>query len=82
MLEYSRMGMKPLVIHSPEELGSALRARRKEGGLTIAEVADMVGCSPRYISELERGKAGASLRLLLSLMNELGLQFTLHVKSS
>ncbi len=75
------MGMKPVIIRSPEELGTALRARRKKGGLTIAEVADMVGCSPRYISELERGKAGASLRLLLSLMNELGLQFTLNIKS-
>ncbi len=75
------MGMKPTIIHSPEELGAALRARRKEGGLTIADVAGMVGCSPRYISELERGKAGASLRLLLTLMNELGLQFTLNIKS-
>ncbi len=75
------MGMKAIVIRTPEELGTALRARRQSGGLTIAEVADMVGCSPRYISEVERGKAGASLRLLLRLMNELGLQFTLGLKS-
>ncbi len=73
--------MKTTIIKTPEDLGAALRTRRKEGGLTIAEIADMVGCSPRYISEVERGKAGASLRLLLTLMNELGLQFSLHIKS-
>ncbi len=76
------MGMKTTIIRSPEDLGSLLRQRRRQGGLTIAEVASMTGCSPRYISELERGKAGATLRQLLAIMDGLGLQFSINVKSS
>ncbi len=69
--QYSRAGMKTIIITSPEDLGRALPARRKELQLTIAEVADMVGCSPRFISEVERGKASASIGLILQIGREL-----------
>ncbi len=49
-----RFKRKATIIRAPEEPGADLRARRKEGGLTIAEVANRVGCSPRYISKVAR----------------------------
>ncbi len=72
--------MKPTIIKTPEELGAAIRARRKELGLTIAEVADMAGCSPRFISEVERGKGSASIGLILQLGRELGLKFATNIR--
>ncbi len=71
--------MKTIIIKTPEDLGKALRARRRELKLTIAEVADMVGCSPRFISEVERGKASASIGLILQLGRELGLKFGTNI---
>ncbi|WP_257130963.1 helix-turn-helix domain-containing protein [Bacillus pseudomycoides] len=39
-----------------KEIGSILRLRRKNKGLTLEVVAEFVGVSINYISELERGK--------------------------
>ncbi|PGM50873.1 helix-turn-helix domain-containing protein [Bacillus thuringiensis] len=39
-------------------IGKTLRLRRKEKALTLESVADYVGVSINYISELELGKAG------------------------
>lgn len=41
-----------------KEIGKTLRLRRKEKGLTLEIVADYVGVSINYISELELGKFG------------------------
>ncbi len=71
--------MKTIIFTRPEDLGAALRSRRREVQLTIAEVADMVGCSPRFISEAERGKASASIGLILQLGRELGLKFGTNI---
>ena len=42
-------------ITTEAELGIIIRERRKKQGLTIAELSMMVPCSPRLLSELERG---------------------------
>ncbi len=79
-VKYSRSGMKTIIFKTPEELGTALRMRRKELKLTIAEVADMVGCSSRFISEAERGTSSASIGLILQLGQELGLKFATNIR--
>ncbi len=71
--------MKTIIIKTPEDLGTALRDRRKELRLTIAEVADMAACSPRFVSEVERGKEGASIGLILRIGHELGLKFGTNI---
>lgn len=43
-------------IYSMGELGPALRAARKRLGYTQQYVADFMGCSPRLIGEIERGR--------------------------
>ena len=53
-------------IFDPAELGAYLRERRKKLGYTQRDVADFNQCSLRFVSELERGKAGANLRQTLT----------------
>ena len=50
---------------SPEQLGQLLRKARQRARLTLEELADRTGLSLRFLSELERGKDGASLGRVL-----------------
>ncbi|MDO5450123.1 MAG: helix-turn-helix transcriptional regulator [Akkermansia sp.] len=56
-----------------KELGRAIRARRKKIGMTIAELASVIPCSPRLLSELERGQRGVSIAVAFRLIQMLGL---------
>ena len=67
-----------MYITTESELGVIIRERRKKQGLTIAELSMMVPCSPRLLSELERGKRGVSVGIILQLLALLGL--TLDIK--
>lgn len=67
-----------MLIHDEQELGRAVRTRRKEQGLTLTELASVVPCSPRLLSELERGRRGVSIALILKLLALLGLELHLN----
>lgn len=60
-------------IQTAADLGRVIRERRKAQGLSIAELAMLVPCSPRLLSELERGKRGVSIGMTLQLLTLLGL---------
>ncbi|MBR6575891.1 MAG: helix-turn-helix domain-containing protein [Akkermansia sp.] len=60
-------------IASDAELGNIIRQRRKQQGLTIANLSMLVPCSPRLLSELERGKRGVSIGMAFQLLSLLGL---------
>ena len=60
--------------------GEALRRARREQGLSQAALAEKAGCSQRFVSELERGKATAELGKALQLMQTLGL--SLQIRSA
>lgn len=62
-----------MYITTESELGVIIRARRRKQGLTIAELSMMVPCSPRLLGELERGKRGVSVGIILQLLSLLGL---------
>jgi len=47
-----------------EEIGGRIRALRKERGHTLGELAARVGCSPSFISQVERGKVSPSIATL------------------
>jgi y4mF family transcriptional regulator len=64
-------------VFSSREIGEAVRKRRKKLGLTQIQLARLNACSPRFISELERGKDGASLALTLRIVNSLGLDLSI-----
>jgi HTH-type transcriptional regulator/antitoxin HipB len=52
-------------IRTPNDIGGLIRARRRALGLDQRALAARVGVSRLWISEVERGKPGASLGLVL-----------------
>lgn len=57
-------------------LGRAVHARRKELGLRQAEVADLAGCSERFLHTVENGKESLRLDKLLDVLAVLGLDLS------
>lgn len=60
-------------VFSPEDIGRAIRQRRKKLGYTQVELAEFNQCSPRFIGELERGKEGAGLAQVIRVASSIGL---------
>lgn len=60
------------------ELGKAVRAQRKSIGLTQLEAADLAGCGPVFVYEVEAGKKSTlQLGKLLDLLSVLDLHLKL-----
>lgn len=66
-------------IRSPHRLGQAMRHRRLTLGLTQAECAALTHVSARWLSNLENGKPGCELGLVMDLAETLGLGLTVEV---
>lgn len=66
-----------MLIHTPRDLGAAIRERRKALGLDQAELATRAGASRRWLIQVENGNAGASLGLLLRTLNVLDMQMSM-----
>ncbi len=60
-------------IHSPDELGQAVRERRKFLRLTQEELAAVASVTPRLLGEVEHGKPTAQLDGVLRILAALGL---------
>jgi HTH-type transcriptional regulator / antitoxin HipB len=65
-------------IENAEELGAAIRRRRRELGLTQEDVAGVASTGPRFIGELEAGKPTAQLAETLRVLGALGLDLELR----
>lgn len=59
-------------IHSPRQLGQALRTARKQLGLTQPQLALAAGVGVRFIVDLEAGKPTLRLETLLRVIEALG----------
>ncbi|HSH28235.1 MAG TPA: helix-turn-helix domain-containing protein [Wenzhouxiangella sp.] len=68
-------------LHTPAELGAALREQRKSQGLTLEQLSGLSGLGMRFLSELERGKATAELGKTLEVARLLGLNCYLVPRS-
>lgn len=66
-------------VNSTSELASLIRRRRRELGLTQTELARRVGASRHWVMELERGKPGVSLEMVLNATAALGLIWDLRL---
>jgi HTH-type transcriptional regulator/antitoxin HipB len=60
-------------LRTPRDVGALIRAQRRALGLDQRELAARVGVSRLWISEVERGKPGASLGLVLRALAGLGI---------
>jgi HTH-type transcriptional regulator / antitoxin HipB len=58
-------------------LATAVRARRRELGLRQEELADLAGCSERFVHTVEAGKETVRLDKVLDVLATLGLTFAL-----
>lgn len=58
---------------SPEELGRAIRAERRQQKLKQGELAALVGVGNRFLSDLENGKPTVELGRAMQVLNMLGL---------
>lgn len=61
-----------------ELLAKAIRAARKEAGLTQKELAELAGVSERTLRDLERGTGNPSLAAVIGITNVLGLRMVIE----
>ncbi len=64
-------------VRSIRDLGAAVRGRRRDLGMTQAELALQAGVSRKWVYEFEAGKPTAELRLILRVVDALGLALEL-----
>lgn len=59
-----------------KDLGKRIKQLRTQRGKTQAQLADFVGISPQYLSEIEQGKSNASIGILANIANELNVSLS------
>ena len=69
--------MKDITLHNPEQLGAAIRLRRKEKGLTQSALAKLLGAERKWVLNLEGGNSKAEIGLILRAIEVLDLRATL-----
>jgi transcriptional regulator with XRE-family HTH domain len=66
-------------IHSVDDLGLALRAIRKASNIRLDDLAETVGVSKQFTSDVEHGKPTVQLGLVLKLLKELGIPLSVDI---
>lgn len=64
----------------PETLAERVRARRKGLDLTQVELAELAGCSPRFLRALEKGKGTVRLDKVLAVLEAVGLELRIGMR--
>ena len=65
------------VVKSALDIGTAIRKKRKEDGLTLADAAGLCNVNYRFLSDIENGKATAQLGKVLQVLRALGIEIEL-----
>lgn len=63
----------------PDTLAKALRQRREALGLNQVDVAELAGCSTRFVHSVEAGKGTLRLDKLTDLLRVLGLRLRVEL---
>jgi HTH-type transcriptional regulator / antitoxin HipB len=71
-----------LTIRTPADLGAVIRERRRRLRLDQHELAQRVGVGRHWIVEIEKGKGGAELGLVLRTLDALGIPLTVADQTS
>ena len=71
-----------MIINSPAQIGAILAARRKQLGLSQADVAARVGLSQNRLSVLEKNAATLTARQMVALLNALGLDLAINDRTT
>ena len=69
------------IVKSAADIGTAIREKRKENNLTLAEAAGLCNVNYRFLSDLENGKPTVRLDKVLQVLKSLGLDLTLQERT-
>ena len=64
-----------------KEIGTAIKERRKHLGVNQQTLADLAGVGINTLVAIERGEGNPQLSTLLTILDTLGLQMDLHIKT-
>ena len=66
----------PIALRTPADIGALIRDRRRALGLDQAGLAAQIGVSRLWVNQIERGKPGASLGLVLRALAAVGIEIS------
>jgi transcriptional regulator with XRE-family HTH domain len=69
---------QPYRIYTGASIGPAIRHYRRQADLTQAQLADLVGLTPTYLSRLENGEGTEELRRIIRILKQLGVRMALQ----
>ena len=64
-----------------ERFGNIIKERRKELSITQRELAALAGIGINTLTKIERGEANPSLKIVLRVLDTLGLEMNIQIKS-
>ena len=67
---------------TPKEIGARIRQARADNQMTQVELAQRIGASRFWVAEIERGKPGAELGLVLKALKALRLVVTIETEQN
>jgi HTH-type transcriptional regulator / antitoxin HipB len=65
-----------MLLRTPNDLGSAIRDRRRRLNLDQSDLARQIGVSRKWIIDVEKGKPRAEIGLVLRTLDALGLRLS------
>jgi HTH-type transcriptional regulator / antitoxin HipB len=68
--------MVQITLRTPADIGALIKDRRRALGFDQAELAARIGVGRLWVNQVERGKPGASLGLVLRALAALGLELS------
>ena len=68
--------MSKLVLRTPGDIGALIKDRRRALGLDQADLAQQIGVSRLWVNQIERGKPGAGIGLILRALAAVGVELT------
>ena len=66
--------MANITLRTPADIGALIKDRRRALGLDQADLADQIGVSRLWVNQVERGKPGAGLGLILRALAALSVE--------
>lgn len=67
-------------IMTQQEIGKAIKDRRKKLGVNQQTLADLAGVAVNTVVAIERGEGNPQLATLLTILDTLGLQLDINIK--
>jgi y4mF family transcriptional regulator len=63
-----------------EDLGNTIKERRKALSITQRELAALAGVGINTLTKIERDEANPSLKVIMDILNTLGLEIDIKIK--